>query len=87
MRRWRPAEKHTTRCAGIRREILTDDRLIDRQQLGALVFGSPERLARLNALVHPSVVRREEESIAEFAAREPRASRCRGGHPHRDGQL
>jgi len=32
----------------------------------------PGQLARLNALVHPSVVRREEESIAEFAAREPR---------------
>ena len=46
--------------------------LIDRQQLAALVFGSPPRLARLNALVHPPVVRREEELIAEFAAREPR---------------
>ena len=54
------------------REILTDGGAIDRQQLGALVFGSPERLARLNALVHPGVVRREEESIAAFAAREPR---------------
>jgi dephospho-CoA kinase len=54
------------------REILTTDGAIDRHQLAALVFGSPERLARLNALVHPSVVRREEESIAEFAAREPR---------------
>ena len=54
------------------REILTDGGAIDRQQLGALVFGSPERLARLNALVHPGVVRREEELLAEFAAREPR---------------
>jgi dephospho-CoA kinase len=54
------------------REILTSEGAIDRQQLAALVFGSPERLARLNALVHPGVVRREEELIAEFAAREPR---------------
>ena len=54
------------------REILTGGGAIDRQQLGALVFASPERLARLNALVHPGVVRREEELIAEFAAREPR---------------
>ena len=54
------------------REILTSDGAIDRQQLAALVFGSPDRLARLNALVHPGVVRREEELIAEFAAREPR---------------
>jgi dephospho-CoA kinase len=54
------------------REILTSDGAIDRQQLAALVFGSPDRLAQLNALVHPGVVRREEELIAEFAAREPR---------------
>jgi dephospho-CoA kinase len=54
------------------RGILTRDGAIDRQQLAALVFGSPERLARLNALVHPPVVRREEELITEFAAREPR---------------
>jgi dephospho-CoA kinase len=52
--------------------IVTGDGLIDRQQLASLVFGSPERLARLNALVHPPVVRREEKSIAEFATREPR---------------
>src|SRR6185295_9962170 len=32
---------------------------------------SPERLARLNALVHPAVFRREEELIAEYAARRP----------------
>ena len=54
------------------REILTGDGLIDRRHLATLVFDSPERLARLNGLVHPAVVRREEESIAEFAAREPR---------------
>jgi dephospho-CoA kinase len=35
------------------------------------VFGSPERLARLNALVHPPVWRRQEELIAQFAEREP----------------
>jgi len=44
---------------------------IDRNLLAAAVFNSPERLARLNALVHPSVVRREEELAAECAAREP----------------
>ena len=54
------------------REILTGGGVVDRQHLGALVFASPERLARLNALVHPGVVRREEELIAEFAARKPR---------------
>ena len=45
---------------------------IDRRRLAARVFGNPEALARLNALVHPPVVRREEQFIAGFAAREPK---------------
>jgi len=53
-------------------DILNSDGHIDRRLLAAQVFGSPEKLARLNALVHPYVMRREEELIAEFAAREPR---------------
>ncbi len=51
--------------------ILDANGRIDRRRLGAEVFGCPERLERLNALVHPSVIRREEELIAGFAAREP----------------
>ena len=53
------------------REILADDGHIDRQALAERVFNSPERLARLNALVHPPVLRREEELIAGYAARDP----------------
>jgi len=52
-------------------EILAGDRTIDRGALAARVFGQPERLQRLNALVHPAVIRREEELIAAFGAREP----------------
>lgn len=44
---------------------------IDRKALAAQVFGSPDRLAALNRLVHPPVYRREDELMAEFAAREP----------------
>ena len=51
--------------------ILNGGGQIDRNLLAASVFDSPERLARLNALVHPPVVRREEALAAEFAAREP----------------
>lgn len=51
--------------------ILAADGEIDRRALAAVVFGAPARLAALNALVHPSVFRREEQLIAEFAAREP----------------
>jgi dephospho-CoA kinase len=52
-------------------EILLQSGEIDRHALAARVFGSPERLARLNALVHPPVMRRESELMAEFAARDP----------------
>jgi dephospho-CoA kinase len=44
---------------------------IDRRALAAQVFGSADRLAALNRLVHPPVYRREDELMAEFAAREP----------------
>ena len=44
---------------------------IDRRRLAELVFDQPQKLARLNALVHPWVVRREEEMAAEFARRTP----------------
>ncbi len=44
---------------------------IDRRKLAAAVFDDPERLARLNALVHPPVIRREEELIAELRVRDP----------------
>ncbi len=51
--------------------ILGAQGAIDRRALAAAVFGSPDRLARLNSMVHPPVLRREEQLLAEFAAREP----------------
>ena len=53
------------------RGILDAEGRIDRRALAALVFRSPDRLARLNGLVHPPVFRREDQLMAEFAAREP----------------
>jgi dephospho-CoA kinase len=55
------------------REILHEDGVIDRRRLAAIVFSDPERLARLNSLVHPVVFRREEEFIRETGVREPGA--------------
>ncbi len=52
-------------------EILEADGAINRRRLGDLVFEDPDRLERLNALVHPAVIRREEELMAELAARDP----------------
>ncbi len=53
------------------RDILAENGEIDRRALATRVFGSPELLGRLNQLVHPPVVRREEHLLKEFAAREP----------------
>jgi dephospho-CoA kinase len=50
------------------RGIIADDGKIDRGKLGALVFADPQRLARLNELVHPliagEILRRIEEHRA-----------------------
>ena len=51
--------------------ILKEDGSIDRTRLANEVFDKPERLALLNSLVHPPVIRMEEEMIVDFAAREP----------------
>jgi dephospho-CoA kinase len=45
---------------------------IDRRKLAALVFQDGERLARLNALVHPPVWARERKLLDEYAAGHPR---------------
>jgi dephospho-CoA kinase len=57
-------------------EILTADgssdrRDIDRRRLATLVFADAGKLERLNAIVHPAVMRREEALTAEFFARQP----------------
>ena len=52
-------------------ELVATDGQIDRRVLAARVFGNPAALARLNAMVHPPVVRREEQLMAGFAQREP----------------
>ena len=54
-------------------EILDDDRHIVRRKLGALVWNNPERLAKLNSLVHPPVIAREQQMISEFGKRDPAA--------------
>lgn len=47
------------------RGILTPEGLVDRQKLGSIVFADPQRLARLNAIVHPPVL---EEQMRQLAA-------------------
>lgn len=51
--------------------ILDAEGHIDRRKLAAEVFNRPDRLARLNALVHPPVIRREQQAIAAAAGLDP----------------
>jgi dephospho-CoA kinase len=51
--------------------ILTPEGIIDRRKLAAEVFERPERLERLNALVHPYVRARSRALIDAFAAAAP----------------
>jgi dephospho-CoA kinase len=53
------------------REILEPDGTIGRRRLATAVFDKPERLAALNALVHPPVIEREEELMREIGQRDP----------------
>jgi dephospho-CoA kinase len=53
--------------------ILDKTGKIDRKHLAAHVFQHPDRLEALNSIVHPAVIRREEELIARIAASDPEA--------------
>jgi dephospho-CoA kinase len=53
--------------------ILDSDGTINRRRLGTEVFGHPGRLARLNALVHPHVIAREERWMKAVEAGSPQA--------------
>lgn len=54
-------------------DILDEDRHIDRHRLGELVFGKPDLLAKLSALVHPPVAERQARAIAAIAQSDPGA--------------
>ena len=52
--------------------IVNADSSIDRRKLAAIVFHDAERLALLNALVHPPVQARECQLMDQYAAGHPR---------------
>lgn len=45
-------------------DVLAEDGTLDRPRLGRTVFADPDRLAALNAIVHPYVARRSAEIMA-----------------------
>lgn len=54
-------------------EMIRDDGSLDRAALGARVFGHPERIAALNAIVHPAVQAESARRFAEAFAADPDA--------------
>jgi dephospho-CoA kinase len=53
-------------------DILNQEGEIDRRKLGAIVFGNPQLLAKLNAIVHPAVRERSGQLAQSFARSKPR---------------
>lgn len=52
--------------------ILKEDGTIDRRRLGDVVFGKPELLSALSAIMHPPIFRRQERLLAEASQADPR---------------
>ena len=50
--------------------ILDADGRVDRQRLAEAVFGKPEKVRRLNDIVHPVIIGRMHEVLAELEARD-----------------
>lgn len=65
------AEAYDAVVAEFGAAILDANGFIDRKLLAAEVFGKPDRLERLNALVHPLVRARARREEQEFFARNP----------------
>lgn len=51
-------------------QILDANDAIDRAKLGEIVFGNPEKLARLNALTHPAVLKEVARHLAQIAQKD-----------------
>jgi len=51
------------------KDILNADHRIDRKRLGAVVFNDREKLAQLNAIIHPRVEQEMEREFAQLAGK------------------
>ncbi len=51
--------------------VLALDGTIDRQILGDIVFKDPKARAKLNSLVHPAIIQRQQEWLKDMEAQDP----------------
>jgi dephospho-CoA kinase len=52
-------------------EVLRPDGTLDRHALGTIVFADAERRERLNAIVHPRIIERQDETLRRWQEQDP----------------
>jgi dephospho-CoA kinase len=52
-------------------EVLQTDGTLDRKQLGAVVFGDEKKRKRLNAILHPRIIERQDQILQQWEKEEP----------------
>ena len=57
--------------AAFGKEIIREDDTLDRGQLGALVFADEKKRALLNSILHPYIIARQDQRLAEWEAQNP----------------
>ncbi len=55
------------------RTVLNQDRSLDRQTLGSIVFHNPKRRRQLERIIHPRVAREQQRLVHRIAKRKPHA--------------
>lgn len=53
-------------------EILNTDGTLDRKRLGALIFADEDRRQRLNHILHPFIIARQDEILREWEREDPK---------------
>jgi dephospho-CoA kinase len=53
------------------RDILNDNGTLNRVRLGELIFADPQQRLRLNAILHPFIIARQDEIMREWEALDP----------------
>ena len=51
--------------------VLSDNGTLDRQRLAELIFADPEQRQRLNAILHPFIIAKQDEVMREWQAVDP----------------
>ncbi|HKZ77589.1 MAG TPA: dephospho-CoA kinase [Pyrinomonadaceae bacterium] len=53
------------------KEVLHRDGTLDRQRLGALIFGSDEKRTLLNSILHPYIIARQDQVLRDWERQDP----------------